>query len=290
MKILLIGKNGQIGREIVKLEDKKHTIIPLSKSDLDITDWKATRAAIEFHKPDVVINSSGYHIVSECEDFPDKAFELNTFALKNLSDICAEKKIKIVNYSTDKVFDGIKNKPYTEEDETNPLQVYGMSKAAGEIAAHNYCDQAITIRTCGVYGGLEGSIAKKGNFVLMIINESKKKKSIEISSEQFASFINAEDLARITLELLSPDIKSGIYHVVNEGYASWAEFSKKIVEIAKLPLEVIPVDRSGTYSSVKIPLFAGLDVKKIKSAGIKVEPWQDGLKKYISFLKSQNVL
>lgn len=290
MKILLIGKNGQIGREIVKLGSKRNTVIALSKKELDITDWKATKAAISKISPDVVINGSGYHVVSDCENFPEKAFELNTFALKNLSDVCAERKITVVNFSTDKVFDGKKKKPYKETDETNPLQVYGMSKLSGEIVAHNYCDKAITIRTCGVYGGLEGSRAKKGNFVLMIINESKNKKKLEISSEQFASFINAEDLAKITLELLSKKAGNGIYHVVNEGYASWAEFGDAITKIAKLPLTVVPIDRSGSFSSVKIPLFAGLDVSKIKSVGIKVESWQDGLKKYISFLKSQNVL
>ncbi|EKD96532.1 MAG: hypothetical protein ACD_24C00006G0004 [uncultured bacterium] len=290
MKILLIGKNGQIGREILKLGSKKNTVVALSKKELDITNWKSTREVITEVGPEVVINGSGYHVVSDCENFPDKAFELNTFALKNLSDICAERKITVVNFSTDKVFDGKKNKPYKEKDEANPLQVYGMSKLAGEIVAHSYCDKAITIRTCGVYGGLEGSRAKKGNFVLMIINESKNKKSLEISSEQFASFINAEDLARITLELLSKKVDSGIYHVVNEGYASWAEFGDTITKIANLPLTVVPKDRLGSFSSVKIPLFAGLDVSKIKSIGIKVKPWQDGLKEYISFLRSQNVL
>jgi len=97
-------------------------------------------------------------------------------------------------------------------------------------------------------------------------------------------------LARITLELLSKKVDSGIYHVVNEGYASWAEFGDTITKIANLPLTVVPKDRLGSFSSVKIPLFAGLDVSKIKSIGIKVKPWQDGLKEYISFLRSQNVL
>lgn len=285
MKILLFGKTGQIGREIDMLaKNSKHEIVSYSRDEVDVAAYEVVNEAIKKHKPDCVINASGYHMVADCEKNPDKAFEINTYALKNLAVACKLVNARLINFSTDKVFDGKKRTAYREEDRPNPIQVYGMSKLAGELAAHNYYEDCITIRTCGVYGGFTGSRVKKGNFVLYILNEAKTKKTLEISVEQTASFVNANDLARAILKLLELKAEKGIYHIVNTGYDSWANFAKEIVKLSNVKLEIIPVDRSGVYSEIKIPLFAGLDNSKAKNLGIELSPWQDGLKRYLKFL------
>ena len=291
MKILLIGKTGQIGKEIDLLARKaKHEILSCTKNEADIINYVSINKIIKKFKPQAVINASGYHVVSECENNPDEAFEINAYALRNLSIVCNSINARLINFSTDKVFDGKKRTPYIEEDRPNPIQVYGMSKLAGELVSDVYHDDSITIRTCGVYGGLTGSRVKKGNFVLYILNEAKSKKELEISMEQIASFVNASDLAKATLKLLELKAKKGIYHIVNTGYGSWADFAKEIVSLSGVNLKIIPVDRSGIYSDIKIPLFAALDNSKIQKAGVPIASWQDGLERYLRFLSKRKEL
>jgi dTDP-4-dehydrorhamnose reductase len=289
MKIFLIGKNGQVGEEIVKQSaEMGFKIISFDSRELDITDHEKVKQKIEKHKPDAIINTAAYHIVSDCERFIDKAFSINVFAVKNLASICSANNIRFVNYSSDKVFDGKKHTPYRETDKTNPLQIYGLTKLAGEIIAANYNNDTINIRTCGIYGGLTGSRVKKGNFVLYILKEAKTKKELEISSEQIASFVHAKDLARATLLLLDKKAKKGIYNIVNEGYGSWAEFAQEIVKLNKLKLKIIPVNRKGVYGDTRLPEFTAMDISKIKKLGISLPTWQTGLQEYLHFLRSQS--
>lgn len=287
MKILLIGKNGQVGAEIDK-ESKKlgHKILSFGREDLDITDLDASKKKIEEFKPEIVINTAAYHVVPECEKNPEQAFLVNTIAQRNLAKVCQEMNIKLAYYSTDRVFDGRKRKPYKETDKANPIQIYGLSKLAGEMVSLNYNSKSIVIRTCGIFGGLSGSRCKKGNFVLYILKQAKEKKELEISLDQIASFVYAKDLAQATLKLLEKDVSSGIYHVVNDGYGSWAEFAKQIVKIKKLSLKIIPVDRHGSYGEIPTPIFTAFDISKIKDFGIKMPTWQNGLKRYLDFLSN----
>lgn len=286
MKVLLIGKNGQIGRELDTLANKRaYEVYSFERSELDITDYKTVTKMMDELVPNVVINASGYHVMSDCEKYPEKAFEVNAVTLKHLAQICEKKNVKLINFSTDRVFDGMKKTPYIEDDRTHPLQVYGISKLAGEFITHTYNSQSITIRTCGVFGGLTGSSMKKGNFVLYILEQAKKTKSLEISSDQTASFVNAVDLAKATLQLIEKKAEGGIYHLINEGYGTWAAFAREIVKIAKLDLEIVPVDRSGVYSDTRIPLFVPLRNKKAKLLGIVLPTWQDGLRRYITYLQ-----
>lgn len=286
MRIFIIGKNGQIGRAIISsLKKQKQQVSAFSKDELDITRDSDVRNAIKKYNPDIVINASGYHVVADCEKYPDRAFEVNTSAVLNLARACNERKIRLVNFSTDRVFDGTKKVPYKEEDGPNPLQIYGISKLAGELVAHAYNSESITIRTCGVFGGKTGSSMKKGNFVLYILDQAKKNKEIEISSEQTASFANADDLAEGLIKLIELKAPAGIYHLINEGYGTWSEFAQEIVSQSKENLKIIPINRKGVYGDTRIPLFVPLLNTKAKKLGVVLPPWQDGLKRYLKFLK-----
>ncbi len=289
MKILLIGKNGQVGREIDKLSRKlKYEKFSFGQKDLNILDYNRVREKIKEVKPDVVINTAAYHVVPECEKFPERAFAINSAAEKMLADICREGKIKLVYFSTDKVFDGEKIQPYKETDLANPIQMYGLSKFAGEIATLNYNSNSIVVRTSIIFGGVEGSREKKGNFVLYILNQAKKVSEIEISSEQVSSFAYAPDLALGVLALIKKKA-TGVFNVVNEGHASSAEFAQEIVKVRELKLKVKPVDRHGIYGGVRTPIFTALNTAKLNSLNIKLPHWKLSLKKYLEFLQENKI-
>jgi dTDP-4-dehydrorhamnose reductase len=287
MKILLIGKNGQLGTELERqAKDFGFDIVSFSREELDITDYKKTTSSIDKYKPDIVINASAYHVVPECESNPAQAFLVNALAIKNLAEICENIGGKLVHYSTDYVFDGKKGKPYIEEDLPCPMQAYGISKVAGEHFALAYNSKSIVIRSSGVYGGRYGSKSKKGNFALNIlkqdlISRQAGKKTLEVSSEQIVNPTYSVDLANATLKLIKKKNISGIYHLVNEGHCSWAEFSKEITKLVGSETKIIPVDRRGQSGGARRPLFSALKNARAANLGIKLPSWQDAIKRYI---------
>lgn len=286
-KILLIGKTGQLGGEIMNDASAfNFKVIGFEKAELDVTDKSQVKAKIEEIKPDILINTSAYHVVPKCEENPLAAMAVNFIAVQDLATICKRKNIVFVTYGTDYVFDGKKGAPYKEDDMLSPLQIYGLSKLAGEYAALNsYPEGTFIIRTCGLYGGKTGSSEKKGNFVLNIIEEARDKKAIEVSSEQIVSPTYAGDLSKATLKLLNSKAEPGIYHLVNEGYCSWYEFAQEIFRLAKINKEMKPIDRGGLSGKMKRPKFSALKNTKAKALGIKLPSWQEGLRSYLSFLK-----
>lgn len=285
MRLLLFGSSGQIGTEILHhAKNFDGMVDSFTRAQLDITDHQSVAETIIRLRPEVVINATGYHVIPDCEKFPDKAFDLNVYAVKNLARHCESVGATLINYSTDKVFDGSRDSPHREDEATNPLQMYGISKLAGEIVTHESCSRAYTIRTCGVFGGKTGSRIKKGNFVLYILNQAKTKKTLEVSSDQVASFVNAADLAEVTLELIIKKAPFGIYHVVNDGYDSWVNFAREIIRLTGGSLEIIPVDRSHEPSEFRIPSFQALANTKTSELGITLSSWQDGLKRYLDYL------
>ncbi len=293
MKILLIGKNGQLGSEINKQSFARgHEIYSFSHEELDITDSEKIGKIIKKNKPEIVINASAYHVVPDCEIYPDKAFLINATSLKPIAEACSQKNIKFVHYSTDYVFDGVAGTPNGEDDLPNPVQIYGVSKLAGEYIALNYSPTGIVIRSSGVYGGLHGSRSKRGNFALNIIEQAKDKKDLpagrqelEVSSEQIVNPTYSVDLAKATLDLLQNKGISGIYHLANEGYCSWAEFASEIIKIKNMSTKIIPVDRGGMAGTLKRPLFSALKNIRAEKLGVKLPPWQDAIKRYISTLE-----
>jgi len=285
-KILLIGKTGQLGRELMKdAFSFGFEVSGFEKEELDVTRESEVREHIEHTKPDIVINASAYNLVAKSEESPLSAMELNFLAVSKLARICKEKNITFITYSTDYVFDGRKGEPYEEHDEPNPLQMYGMSKLAGEsAAAASYPEGTFIIRTCGLYGGKEGS-PDKGNFVLNIMKEAHEKNVIEVSFEQIVNPTYAADLSQATLKLLQAKADAGIYHLANEGECSWYEFTREIFTLSGIDTKVKPVDRGGQSGKMKRPKFSALKNEKGKSLGITLPSWQEGLKSYINFLK-----
>ena len=291
-KILLIGKTGQLGSEIMKdASSFDFEIVEADKDELDVTNELQIEEKLEQVKPDILINTSAYHVVPQCEEHPIDAMKVNFLAVRNMAQFCKKRKIIFVTYSTDYVFDDKKDSPYQEDDIPNPLQMYGLSKLAGEYAALNlYSEGTFLIRTCGLFGGKIGSPEKKGNFVLNIMKEARDKEIIEVSSEQIISPTYAGDLSKATLKLLKKEAAPGIYHLVNEGFCSWADFTKEIFKLAGIKTEVVPVDRGGESGGVRRPKLSALKNIKTKASGVELPSWQEGLKSYFNFLKNFNLI
>lgn len=279
MNTLVIGKKGQLGAELIK---QAHTfekeVIGLGHDELDVTDRSAVRAMLDHYQPKTVVNTSAYHVVTECEAYPDQALLVNAIALGRLAELCHERGIRLVSYSTDYVFNGKKRSPYKESDRPNPLQWYGISKLAGEYAMHNAApDESVIIRTNGVYGGSEGSRSKGGNFVLSILRDAKHVSTLEVSGRERVNPTAAKDLARATWQLLEHDVH-GIYHLASEDSCSWAEFAQAIVSISGLPTIIQPVHRT---EQLRRPEYSVLGNTRAKELGVVLPQWKDAVSAYI---------
>lgn len=290
MKILIIGKTGQLGNML--LNDaiaSGHEVFAPSKQELDISDENMFLNEMRLNSPDVVINTAAFHNVPLCETEPIEAFKLNCIAVRKMAEISNRFNSWFVSFSTDYVFGGEKTEPYIESDFPCPLQIYGLSKLAGEYAALSYSNKSIIIRTCGLYG-LQGATSKGGNFVDNRIKESEKNILMEIANDQTVSPTYTGDLSKAVLQLIMHHAKEpGIYHLVNEGYCTWYEFTKEIFRILNIETELIPVDRKGRTGNMKRPLFSALRNEKAAKLGIKLPHWKDALNRYLEIKYLGNI-
>jgi dTDP-4-dehydrorhamnose reductase len=183
------------------------------------------------------------------------------------------------------VFGGEKRTPYREDDLPQPLQMYGISRLAGELAARAvYPEGSLIVRTCGLYGK-SGAQSKGGNFVDKRLADATVTRRLEMGCDQIVSPTSTDDLSRAVWQLIGhTGADPGIYHLVNEGGCSWYEFTRTIYEIAGLEVEVVPVDRGGLSGTMRRPLYSVLANTRAKQLGIELPSWRDGLSRYMTAL------
>src|SRR5258706_1603816 len=281
MRILLIGRTGQLGGDLLR-QNRGHEIAAPGRAELDITHAEQVREAIGRHRPELVINCAAFHNVPLCEEQPEQAFLVNCVAVWNLAASCREAGARLVTFSSDYVFGGERREPWDEDDAPHPLQVYGISRLAGEHAALSAApDHAIVIRTCGLYGE-SGARSKGGNFVDGRVADLRAGRAIEMASEQIVAPTSSEDLSKAVLALgAHPSLRSGIYHLVNEGQCSWYELTVAIAEILGISATITPVARQGLPGSLRRPLYSVLANRKARALGIVLAPWRDALERYL---------
>jgi dTDP-4-dehydrorhamnose reductase len=276
MKVAIIGANGQLGSDLVKVFSDA---IPLTRKELDVTDYESLKILKEI-KPDVVINTAAYVRVDDAEIEADKAFQVNAVGALNVTKICNEINAVNVYISTDYVFDGTKGEPYTEEDTPNPLNVYGLSKYAGEVFTRNYSERYYIIRVASLYG-VAGARGKGGNFVEFMIQKAKSGEEIRVVNDMFMSPTYTRDVAVMLKRFLEIEPEFGVYHMVNEGYCSWYEFTKEIFNILGWDVQVTPIKSSELNRLAKRPLFSALKNQKLEKLGLKMRHWRDALRDYL---------
>jgi len=282
VKILLIGRTGQLGSDLVR-NNPGHEIVAPGRDQLDLARPGEAAGFVERLRPDLVINCVAFHRVPQCEEEPAQAFLINCVAVRDLARACASHGARFVTFSTDYVFGGERRVPWREDDQPRPLQIYGISRLAGECAAlASAPEHALVIRTCGLYGRA-GSKSKGGNFVDGRAAEARAGKRIEMSSEQVISPTATDDLSRAVFALIDhARAGPGIYHLVNEGECSWYEFTCEIVRLVGGASEVVPVDRGGLTGAMRRPLYSVLANTKARALGITLRPWREALAAYLS--------
>ena len=282
MKLVVIGANGQLGTDLLEVLSKEHDVVGLNHTDIEITDIDSVKNALSTIKPAIVLNTAAYHIVPEAEKFPAKAFQINGIGTMNLAKVCQDLDTRLVHYSTDYVFDGKKQKPYTEDDCPNPLSVYANTKLSGEYFALNYCDRSYVIRVSGIYGKIPCR-AKGGNFITTMIKLANEKPEVRVVNDEILTPTPTYHIAKNTAALIGKDA-FGLYHMSCEGEVSWYEFAKVIWETLQLKTPLYPASVEDFPLVVKRPFYSVLENKNLNKLGINEMPeWKEAL---IQFLKS----
>ncbi|MDR0829807.1 MAG: dTDP-4-dehydrorhamnose reductase [Prevotellaceae bacterium] len=278
MKILVTGSYGQLGNEIrVALQQFPDTEVIMTDVDtLDICNKNAVERFFEQNKPDFIVNCAAYTAVDKAENDVDLCYKINRDAVENLAKSAAKIGAKIVHISTDYVFDGTANVPYSEDVKVCPKSIYGKSKAAGEeVLMENNGQNSIIIRTAWLYS-IFGN-----NFVKTMLRLGAEKEQISVVFDQIGTPTNAADLAKAIVEIIhTKTFVSGIYHFSNEGVCSWYDFTKAIFDIKKYDCKLLPIESSQYPVPAPRPSFSVLNKAKIKSVfGIEIPHWHDSLLK-----------
>lgn len=280
MRIAIIGADGQLGSDLVKVLGA-HEVFPLYYPEFDITKPEKTKEVFSRVDPELVINTAAYHRVDECEDNPQKSFEVNSIAVRDLALSCRELGLALVHFSTDYVFDGEKRKPYVEEDPPHPLNVYAVSKLAGEYFVRSILEKYFLVRTCGLYGEA-GCWGKGSNFVETVISLAKKGKPLRIVNDQWVTPTSTAELAFVLGELVQTS-HYGLYHLTNEGECTWYEFAEAVFSLVGMKPELIPVDSKAYGAKARRPYYSVLENKRAKAVGLPgFSPWKRALTDYLA--------
>lgn len=281
MKIAIIGSNGQLGVDIVRaFKGTEHEVVPLTHNDIDVTDVSLSGKILKKIHPDTIINCAAYVRVDDAEEFPDTAFAVNALGARNIALISGELDTILVHISTDYVFDGRKNVPYTEEDIPNPLGVYGASKLAGEYFVRNIVVKHYIIRSSSLFG-VAGASGKGGNFVETMIGKALSKEDIKVVDDMIMTPTYTRDAANMIKSILSKKLPFGIYHVSNIGQCSWYEFARSVFDITGIDASISPTTTVAIKSKATRPMFSPLASTRLKMYGLEMKSWKAALRDYL---------
>ena len=286
MNILVTGCNGQLGREVQNLAalDAAHHYIFTDIEELDICNQQAVEALVEAQEVDAIINCAAYTAVDKAEENEELALKLNALAPEYLAEAVERRGGRMMQISTDYVFDGRGCVPYREEMVTNPCSAYGRTKLEGEQRVMRACHRAIIVRTAWLYSPYGN------NFVKTMLRLGKERTALGVVCDQVGTPTYALDLARAVFALLQCDAEAGIYHFSNEGVISWYDFTKAIHRIAGIDTcHVNPLLTEQYPTPAQRPHYSVLDKTKIKqTCQIEIPYWEDSLCKCIARLIKNN--
>lgn len=284
-RIAVLGANGQVGRALAAQLGER--AIPLTRAEADLAHPEKLAAILDLHDPDAVINAAAYTAVDKAEEEPKLAHTINADAPQVLAAWCAAKGKPFVHYSTDYVFDGSGEHPWVETDPTAPLNEYGRSKRAGEVAVEEAGGEHLIFRTSWVYD------AHGKNFLNTMLRVGAEREELKVVADQHGAPCYAPHLAEASIAALDAAhgmeaFHSGIYHMANAGEVTWHGFAEAIFAEARkagMPLavkNVLPIDTSAYPTPAHRPHNSRLNAGKLHNVfGISLPHWQDGLKQAI---------
>ena len=275
-KIWVCGSRGQIGQAVNDVVDKlEFEMLDTDLDDLDVTDTDEVLRFGEMNRPDIIINCSGMTDIEACEENPSMAYKVNALGARNLAIVASKMQAKMVQLSTDDVFDGKSTAPYTEFDMTNPVTIYGKSKLAGENYVKEFTSKHFIVRSTWVYG-------KGSNFITNFLQRAEAGGEIAVASDQFGSPTSANELARFLLHLVHTS-EYGTYHAPNRGICSRYAFAEEILKMTGKQVTLQPVPTLMDELSKVRPAYAVLDNFIMSMVPVYDFPqWQDSLREYLT--------
>jgi len=284
MKIAVTGSNGQVGKELQLLlgNDDQLEVVFYDKTSLDITNSLKLNKEFAAHKFDVCVNAAAYTAVDKAEEDYDTAFDVNAQGAENLARVCELFNTKLIHISTDFVFDGEKQSPYTEKDQTNPISAYGETKLVGEERVLKVLPLSIVIRTSWVYSHFGN------NFVKTMKRLTKERDTLSVVNDQMGNPTYAADLAQMIHHLINSDGLAdvrGLYHFSNKGNISWYDFAEAINQLCANNCSITPIPSVEYPTPAARPKYSVMDTSKIESElGIKILPWKERLAQCLQIL------
>ena len=287
--VAVIGANGQLGSDIVVILQRTVgvRVVPLTHHDIEVADLESVGRTLAQIRPQVVISTAAWHPAGSCED-ANPYFAVNAVGAHHLATICGRMDAELVWFSTDYVFDGQTDHPYSEVAHPNPLSTYGVSKYAGELLIRNLWPKHLIIRVAGLYG-VTGCRAKKGtNVVETFIRLGQRGGPISFNADQYASSTYTVDIAERLPALLETHCY-GIYHMVNRGVLSWYEFAKEVFACAGIEAVPVPRAMSSQPSEYPRPRYSVLGSVRLSAVGVPEMPTvQDALRRYFAARRNQS--
>ena len=281
MKILVTGAGGQLGYDVCReLERRDMAFCAPSSTEMNITDRDAVMNYMSKERPDAVIHCAAYTKVDLAEDEPDKCWAVNVDGTRNIALACREIDAKMVYISTDYVFPGTGDQFYEPTDPVGPVNTYGRSKLAGELAVQSLLDKCFIVRISWVFG-------KNGNnFVKTMLRLAETRTELNVVADQIGSPTYTADLAPLLCDMVQTK-KYGAYHATNEGTCSWAGFAKAIFELAGKQVKVHPISTREYPTRAVRPLNSCMSKEKlIKQEFARLPDWRDALARYLEELSN----
>ncbi|MBA3648027.1 MAG: dTDP-4-dehydrorhamnose reductase [Chitinophagales bacterium] len=280
MKVAVIGANGQLGTDVCEVFSIAHNVIPLTHNDIEIGEIDNVKKVLSEIKPDAVVCTAAAHNVPKCEQEPDIAFRINGIGSLNLAKASQDLDFKLVQYSTDYVFDGRKMKPYTEADPVFPQSVYAVTKYTGEQFIQNYCTKYFVVRVSGIYGKIPCR-AKGGNFISTMVKLSKEKPEVRVVNDEVLTPTPTKEIAKNTLSLIETEAYN-LYHMTCEGEVSWYEFARTIFDALNLKTPLYEASVKDFPLVVKRPFYSVLDNYNLQRIGLNQMPgWKEALTEFL---------
>jgi dTDP-4-dehydrorhamnose reductase len=276
LKILLLGRNGQVGWELEQTLAPLGEVTALGRAQLDLADVPRLVASVRALQPEAIVNAAAYTAVDRAETEREAAFAVNATAPRVLAEEARRSGALLVHFSTDYVFDGAKASAYVEEDPANPINVYGASKLAGERAIAASGCRHLVLRTSWVYG------PRGANFMLTMLRLARERPQLRVVDDQVGAPTSSTAIARATATVLERTLRSpglaGFYHLAAAGETTWCGFARAILARAGFETPVVPIRTEEYPTPARRPRNSRLDCSRLRQAfGVALEPWQEAL-------------
>jgi dTDP-4-dehydrorhamnose reductase len=282
-RVAVIGANGQLGLDVCQaFASAGYDVAALNHAELEVADRAAVDAVLTPLAPAVIVNTAAMHNVDACEADPARAFAVNGIGARNIAQAATALGAVVVHVSTDYVFDGATRRPYVEEDAPRPLNVYGITKLAGEYAVRVAGPRHAVVRSSGLYG--TGACRAKGglNFVRLMLKLARERGEVRVVTDEMVTPTYTRDLAAQLVPIAEGTL-GGVVHATCQGACSWNEFAAAIFELAGQPVRLLAATSADFPAKVPRPTYSVLDNARLRAAGVdRMPPWRESLRRYLA--------